>query len=60
MTDHISRFVSDDGFALSYVRCEATAELIGHQQHKLSGEKNGYKADLQNQTRYMYSIFIEN
>ncbi len=37
MTDHISRFVSDDGFALSYVRCEATAELVGHQQHKLSG-----------------------
>ncbi len=36
MTDHISRFVCNDGYALSYVRCEDTAELIGHKQHGLA------------------------
>lgn len=36
MADHISRFVSDDGYALSFVRCEQTAQLIGHEQHGMA------------------------
>ncbi|NRA36839.1 MAG: Hsp33 family molecular chaperone HslO [Planctomycetes bacterium] len=38
MTDHISRFVTDDGYALSYVVCGDTAQLMGHAQHKLSAD----------------------
>lgn len=37
MPDHISRFVSNDGYALSFLQCDATAQLIGHAQHHLSG-----------------------
>lgn len=38
MTDHISRFVSDRGYALSYVVCGDSAQLMGHAQHGLTGD----------------------
>lgn len=38
MSDHISRFVSNDGYALSFVSCPDTAQMIGHAQHGLTGD----------------------
>ena len=38
MNDHISRYVSDEHFAVSLVRAGKTCQLIGSEQHGLVGE----------------------